>query len=100
MLSLNNLRCKRVLTTDSPSDSGPCGLHPGMWQQQALRARELRPVCRALSALAPPLTQAPQGSDPTPSRLPSARALPTHIYSVTGALLTVWAAAGMLASLP
>lgn len=27
-------------------------------------------------------------------------AVTTHMYSVTGALLTVWAAAGMLASLP
>lgn len=34
----------------------------------------------------------PAGATPSPHT--------THMYSVTGALLTVWAAAGMLASLP
>lgn len=80
----------------------PCGLHPGVWQQQALRARELPRVQGPLHPRSAPRSGTPgQWLHPEqPTQRPAPCARPTHMYSVTGALLTVWAAAGMLASLP
>lgn len=50
-----------------------------------------------LPLLQPSTFLLPAKAGPAPQGL--ARS-PAHMYSVTGALLTVWAAAGMLVSLP
>ena len=73
-----------------------------LWQQQALRAWELPRVQGPLHPRSAPRSGTPgQWLHPEqPTQRPAPRACPTHMYSVTGALLTVWAAAGMLASLP